>query len=508
MRCIVVDDMGAMRRTLLLTLQGLNITDFTEAKNGQDAYELIVASYETPEKAIELAIVDWNMEPVSGLELLNMVRRNKDTKEIIFIMITAEQLQDNVIAAAQAGVDDYIIKPFTPATLKKKFLDVTMRKIVQIRKEIDDSFNDAVPTLDHGDSITWGAVEMDRFKSRLMKLTPLCHWTYFVPLELGRLFLRFKDYRESENWLRKTLAMDFGASEAHGLLSKALREQGKIPESVKELEVAVVESPGSGNLNHKLGEAYLREKNYDRALELLTEAIKIFEQKNDRKQTAKSKNKRGQTKLAKGEEENDENLKEEAVADISDAVELDPELMSAHYNLMVAYKATGRAKEAAEVLKRIQSMEPKDAEGWMALGKAFLDKSESSKVKFAFNKAAELADGRFAVFEEISTALYKHKMYNDAIIFLDKAKEANPSDIFPYNLKGIILRMQDKSEEAIGEYEKAVRLEPDNAGLYYNLGVAYFKSGREKESQDYFRKAKDLDPGSKEMDKYNKKLQI
>jgi len=506
MRCIVVDDMGPMRRTVSLTLKDLGFTSISEAKNGKDAFDLIKASYYDTGPEIELAIVDWNMEPVSGIELLKMVRADAKTKDIIFIMITAEQLQDNVIVAAQSGVDDYIIKPFAPEIVKEKFINVTKKRLTEIRKDTHDYFDREAPVIDSGDSLSWGATEMEQFKTRILKLKPLCGWTYLIQLELGRLFIKFNDFKEAEIWLRQVLAIDFGASEAHVMLSGALREMGKIPESVRELEIAIVENPNSGELKQKLGEAYLKKKNYDKALEFLTDALRIFKEKDDKKKMARSKNARGQTKLAKGEEENDPELKEEAVIDIKDAVQLDPSLISAHYNLMVAFKATGRAKQAEQALLRIQSMEPSDAQGWIALGKAFIVRSEFSKVKFAFKRADELSEGRFEVYREIASVFYKNKMFDETIEYLDKAKDANPSDIYSYNLKGIIYRMQDNNEAAIREYQSAIKIEPDNAEIYFNLGVAHYKSGHEKQSEEFFEKARELDPGSEEMNAYLKKL--
>lgn len=506
MRCIVVDDMGPMRRTVSLTLKDFGFTNILEAKNGKDAFDIIKTSYSVPGSEVELAIVDWNMEPVSGLELLKMIRADEKLKDIIFIMITAEQLQDNVIAAAQSGVDDYIIKPFTPQIVKEKFINVAKKKLAEIRREVNAFFNNEAPIIDSGDGPPWGAAEMARFKARILRLTLLCDWTYLARLELGRMLVRFENYKDAEIWLRKALSVDFGVSEAHDLLSRALRAMGKIPESVSELEIAVVERPNSGELKQKLGEAYLKQKNYKKALEYLTDALRIFKEKDNKKNMAKSKNVRGETKLAKGEEDNDSELKEDAVTDIKDAVELDPALVSAHYNLVMAFKATGRAKEAEDILVRIRSMEPEDAEGWIALGKAYMDKLEFSKVIFAFKKADELSEGRFDVYEEIATILYNNKMFDEAIAYLDKAKEANPSNIFSYNLKGIIYRMRDNNEAAVKEYESAIKIEPDNGGIYFNLGVAHYKSGHEKQSEEFFQKAKDRNPDSEEIEAYLSKL--
>ncbi len=115
---LIVDDYKTMLRIIrsLLTQIGFNNVD--EAANGSMAMEKI------KEKKYGLIISDWNMEPMSGLELLKSVRANETTKNTPFIMVTAESKTENVIAAKQAGVSNYIVKPFNSETLKAKLVSV------------------------------------------------------------------------------------------------------------------------------------------------------------------------------------------------------------------------------------------------------------------------------------------------------------------------------------------------------------------------------------------------
>jgi two-component system chemotaxis response regulator CheY len=76
------------------------------------------------EKKYELIISDWNMQPMTGLELLKNIRNNETTKNIPFLMVTAESKVENVIAAKQAGVSNYIVKPFNAETLKTKLTSI------------------------------------------------------------------------------------------------------------------------------------------------------------------------------------------------------------------------------------------------------------------------------------------------------------------------------------------------------------------------------------------------
>ena len=114
MRVVIVDDYNTMLRILRNLLRQLEINNVEEATDGDTAFQLIQKV--TP----ELIISDWNMTPVTGLDLLRRVRGDAKLKHIPFIMVTAESKTENVIAAKQAGVSNYIVKPFNAETLKGK----------------------------------------------------------------------------------------------------------------------------------------------------------------------------------------------------------------------------------------------------------------------------------------------------------------------------------------------------------------------------------------------------
>ena len=121
MNVLVVDDYQTMIRIIKNLLKQLGFSNVDEALNGQAAMEMINS------KKYGLVISDWNMEPMSGLELLKTVRAttsNENISKVPFIMVTAESKTENVIAAKQAGVNNYIVKPFNAETLKSKIAAV------------------------------------------------------------------------------------------------------------------------------------------------------------------------------------------------------------------------------------------------------------------------------------------------------------------------------------------------------------------------------------------------
>jgi two-component system, chemotaxis family, chemotaxis protein CheY len=119
MNVLIVDDYNTMRRILKNLLDQLGFKNVDEAESGSSALEKLRAG-----KSYGLVISDWNMEPMTGLQLLKEVRADMKLKGTPFIMVTAESKTENVVAAKEAGVNNYIVKPFNAATLKQKIASV------------------------------------------------------------------------------------------------------------------------------------------------------------------------------------------------------------------------------------------------------------------------------------------------------------------------------------------------------------------------------------------------
>jgi two-component system chemotaxis response regulator CheY len=114
MKVLVVDDYKTMIRIIRNLLKQLGFANVDEASDGSAALNMM------RQNEYGLVISDWNMEPMTGYELLREVRADDRLSRTPFIMVTAESKTDNVVAAKKAGVNNYIVKPFNAATLKAK----------------------------------------------------------------------------------------------------------------------------------------------------------------------------------------------------------------------------------------------------------------------------------------------------------------------------------------------------------------------------------------------------
>jgi len=122
MKILVVDDFSTMRRIVKNLLKQLGYVNIDEAEDGAQAYEKVKNG------DYGFVVSDWNMPNMDGLDLVKSVRANPAIKDLPILMVTAEAEKDKVIAAIQAGVNNYIVKPFTGDTLKEK-MDKIIEKI-------------------------------------------------------------------------------------------------------------------------------------------------------------------------------------------------------------------------------------------------------------------------------------------------------------------------------------------------------------------------------------------
>lgn len=113
---LVVDDMTTMRKIVVQSCRDMGFKNFIEAADGKKAFDALLAS----EEEVGLIISDWNMPNMTGLELLRAVRGNEKYKHAPFLMLTAESDTSQVKDAVMSGVDNYVLKPFSPDSLKGK----------------------------------------------------------------------------------------------------------------------------------------------------------------------------------------------------------------------------------------------------------------------------------------------------------------------------------------------------------------------------------------------------
>jgi two-component system chemotaxis response regulator CheY len=123
LRFLVVDDMLTMRKIISQQLKAIGATAITEANDGSVAWEILEKTLGT-ETAPNFIVSDWNMPILKGIDLLKKCRAHATLKDIAFLLVTAEAEVAQVKEAITAGVDNYVVKPFTPASFQEKMATV------------------------------------------------------------------------------------------------------------------------------------------------------------------------------------------------------------------------------------------------------------------------------------------------------------------------------------------------------------------------------------------------
>jgi two-component system chemotaxis response regulator CheY len=117
-KILIVDDFATMRRILKNILKKIGFTQIIEAEDGSNALKVL------EKEKVDLVISDWNMPKMTGIEFLRAVRANTAFKDLPFLMVTAEAQKQNIIEAVQAGVSNYVVKPFTEEVITEKLAKI------------------------------------------------------------------------------------------------------------------------------------------------------------------------------------------------------------------------------------------------------------------------------------------------------------------------------------------------------------------------------------------------
>jgi two-component system chemotaxis response regulator CheY len=113
MKFLIIDDSATMRRIVVNSLQRIGVTDVIEAGDGREALNKFDSS-------IGFIITDWNMPNMAGVDFARAIRARDDGKSVPILMMTTRSLREDIITALESGVNNYVVKPFTPQVLKEK----------------------------------------------------------------------------------------------------------------------------------------------------------------------------------------------------------------------------------------------------------------------------------------------------------------------------------------------------------------------------------------------------
>jgi tetratricopeptide (TPR) repeat protein len=371
---LVADDSSNMRRTLRNMLHYLGYTHIVEAQNGMEAWEKLSTI------RIDLAIVDWNMPQLTGIELLRKVRADATVSKLPFIIITGEIDEEIVAEAAETQVDAYIIKPFMVKTLEEK-----ITAVLNSRKN-----SSPIDTHLLLSQVYAGANQFDTAMEELKKALNVNFQSPRIYFAIGDLYDRQDKLDDAEKAYRMAVALQARFARAYDGLANVYAKKGDIKKSIQAMREAISRSPRNASRQKNLGKVLLEEGMVVEAKAAFDSAVKA-EPRNLAVQMEIS-----EIFLAK-------DMDQEAAELFQSVSRANPGDVHVYNRLGLTYRKQGKFLEAIEEYKKALELDPRDENLCYNLGRAYMEARKNDDAIVLFNKALEI----YPEFNEAREALDK-----------------------------------------------------------------------------------------------------
>lgn len=488
-KVVVVDDMQTMRLLLVQTLRGVGFENINRASDGESAYRVMT------EQGCDLAIVDWSMPRMDGMELLEKVRSDPDICDVVFIMVTAETMDRKVIQAAEEKQDAYLAKPISPGKLTRR-LDMILEKRLTVATSM----------------LLEVQGEVERAVELLVNASqnqPSMRWPLFA---LGRLMARQKNHEEAERCFRQILDDDSDALSAMVELGLVREEQGDIVAGQRLYQKAMTSNPMFFRAYDVLAGSLQQSGDPHEALEVLQKAVgKRGSENADRQEllgqlcyeleqysqaeaafekTLKLKPKRNliQNNLAVARCRIAQGLVEEALEPLKAAAKGNPyqpdEVGQLDAMLLMGgvHIQCGDLAAAEKAFERIK--EPRRWGGeppfegshlHREVGGIYLRSGREDEARDHFAKSldGDLDDPEnLKAMQKICDLAGRHDILAEE---LQKARERKERLVEHYSRQGLTMVSQGRFEDALHAYQMGLKEDPRAGRLHFNLGKLEYR---------------------------------
>ncbi len=376
-KILIIDDKPVMRKTIRNMLRVLGLNACYEAEDGEQGLAKLRA------EKFSFIICDWNMPRMSGYDLLLKIRRDARLKHLPFLMVTAEVEESTVALAIESGVDGYIIKPFVPAVLEEKIVEILSKRLepseVDIQLHLAETlvkakrFEDAHKELDKADKIA--------------PHSPKVHYAR------GLVYEKEGKMDQAEKSYNKAREMGPRFVKAREKLAELYKKTGQTRKLVEVLKEAVQISPKNANRQTELGKALLNIGRVQEAKRAFNQALEV------EPDSSYLKTKIGEAFLAKG-------LPQEAENAFKAAIKSNPDEVYTYNRLGIAFRRQKKYQEAIENYKRALEIQPDEEHLLYNLARAYLDAGQDKEALAAVKKALEIKP-QFAEAQELLAKIKK-----------------------------------------------------------------------------------------------------
>ena len=357
---LVVDDIPLVRSTIKDMLMMLGYRNITEAEDGVKAWIKLTS------KKIDVAIVDWNMPHMNGIDLLRKTRADNTLSNIPFIMISGEVGDDTIAEAAETEIDAYIIKPFVAATLDEKIIQVLKRKRNPL--PLDTHLKQAYVYTHSG--------QFNQAMAELKKATLIQSKDPRVSYGYAELYKQMGMADASEKAYKKSLHYEPMFVKAHDGLADLYKKTGEDKKLLTALNEALSISPRNASRQAGFGKLCLELGKTDEAKKAFRAALKA------EPGNTVVHNEVAEALLAK-------DMNEDAAVFFQAVLKTNPEDIHVYNRLGIAFRKQGKYEEAiAEYIKAIK-VAPRDENLYFNLGRAYLEAGRKEDALEQFRKALD-----------------------------------------------------------------------------------------------------------------------
>jgi len=490
---VLADGQSRNRDIIRRALRELQYRDSRSVKDSREALDMVKSGIG------DIVVADAQNAQLNGMDLLKSIRGNEELAHIPVILTSFLKTSEEIIKARKEGADGYVVKPLTSLALINQVKGAAKFRTDKVNdyrrkteEEIAKRHMDLASEQKEKKNL---CVEVIKRLNRLQVAFPFYEPVF---LQLGEMFISLGTSGKAAPYLRKALELNQNSTRALDLLADYYAANGEYDKAIKNAKQSASVS-GSVAAYEKLGEIQLKAGRLNDSIVTFNSVITMTEAQTraaDQKVKLMSRglNLRGQAYRAKGDKEGNKNLMGRAAQDFRKSSELDPDFLAANYNLMVTYKKMGEKQKAMQVFDRIRKMEPKDADSWINLAEAYFQDNDIRKVSFALERALKLEWNSLKYRKLVAELFLRYGMIDKAETILKIIQQDTPDESYCHNILGIICRKKGQPEKAVEHYHQAIKLEPDDPGLLFNLSRALKASGNEAEARKAYDKCLTLDP--------------
>ncbi|MBI3090203.1 MAG: tetratricopeptide repeat protein [Candidatus Tectomicrobia bacterium] len=486
---LLVDASKPSRAATRQAIRALGFRETSEALSCQEALRILEQS------SVDVIVADQDLGDKTAPEFFTLLSETEATQHIPFILTGSFQTEEDVLAANSGGIPYCLSKPLIPASIEEMLDRLCANEVKRAQELVAAAEEAKAEASGQGEAGTVSRREqlLTEAGTYVVRVLRVDAEHYEALCALAQVAVLKGRYTYAVSLYHQGINVDRRKPIAHLELAQIHMDREDYAAAIKVLTrfKQIARSPEACQ---KLGEAYLQAEQYDEAMQVFEEGIQFAELfDTPPKVFAAHYDGLGQVFACLAFSSGDESLQLRAAQSYERSLALDPERISAKYNLMVSYEAMHDQEKAQAVLEDLTQQTPTTAQDWSYLGQALLASGDREKAKEAFDQATTLKPNDLSLQRQIGEANLRAGLYEEAANVWSRSGHLQRA-VIAHNHYGLLLRKQKKYQEAMREYTKALDLDPRNVVILCNLARAHIEAQEAAEAVPVLHRALEMDP--------------